>query len=70
VAVHLRREQRLTAGGAVLSVAAAAVMLAALLGNIFPVPPAPYLYFPYIYAAYLGAALVWYWIARGRAAQG
>jgi len=66
LAVHLKRERRLTAGGLLLSIVAALAMIAALLGNLFPVPEAPYRYFPYIYAAYLGAALVWYWISGRR----
>ena len=63
LAVHLHREKRLSFGGGLLSAAAALAMIAALLGNLFPMPPAPYLYFPWIYGAYLAIALVWYWIA-------
>jgi len=44
-------------------------MFAALLGNLFPIPDAPYRYFPYVYAVYLGIALLWYWIAGRRSAS-
>jgi amino acid transporter len=66
LAVHLQRERRLTLGGALLALAAAIAMIAALLGNIFPVPPPPYRYFPYVYLAYLVAVLLWYGFAKAR----
>ena len=67
--IHLHRERRLTVQGILLSSAAVLAMIAALLGNLFPVPDAPYRYFPYVYAAYLGIALLWYWIAGRRSAN-
>jgi len=66
LAVHLHREQRLTVQGILLTTTAVLAMIAALLGNLFGVPDAPYRYFPYVYAAYLGIALLWYWIAGRR----
>jgi amino acid transporter len=69
LAIHLHRERRLTVQGILLSTAAVLAMIAALLGNLFPVPDAPYRYFPYVYAAYLGIALLWYWIAGRRSAN-
>ncbi len=41
-------------------------MIAALLGNLYPVPDAPYSYLPYVYAALLLAGFAWstIWIAR------
>ena len=69
LAIHLHRERRLTVQGILLSSAAVLAMIAALLGNLFPVPDAPYRYFPYVYAAYLGIALLWYWIAGRRSAN-
>jgi len=63
LAAHLHREKRLSFGGGVLAAAATLAMIAALLGNLFPVPPAPYRYFPWIYGAYLALALLWYWLA-------
>ena len=66
LAVHLHREQRLTVQGILLTTTAVLAMITALLGNLFGVPDAPYRYFPYVYAAYLGIALLWYWIAGRR----
>ncbi len=66
LAVHLYRERRLTAWSLLLCIAAVLVMIAGLLGNLFPVPPPPYRYFPYVYLAYLAVALAWYGIAASR----
>jgi amino acid transporter len=66
LAVHLRREGRLTVGVTLLAAAAALAMIAGLVGNVFPVPPAPYRYFPYIYLAYLAVALISYGVAERR----
>ena len=60
LAFHLRRSHRLTFGYILLTVSTAFAMLLAMVSNIYPnTPPAPMLYFPFIYAAYLGAALLW-----------
>ena len=57
--VHLKREGRLKMGGLCLSVLATLAMLGAMVGNLYPVPDAPYKYFPYVYGGYLVLALGW-----------
>jgi amino acid transporter len=68
---HLRQTGRLTPAKIVLTSATAMAMLLAMVSNVYPnVPPAPLLYFPFIYAAYLAAALLWLWIAKREKAIG
>ena len=63
--VHLRRRGELSGAKLVLAVAAGGATLLALLGSVFPVPPAPYRYFPYLYLLYLAMGLGWYlWKSR------
>lgn len=64
--VHLRRRGRLRAGGLVLSVSATTATILAIVGTLYPVPPEPYRYLPYVYVAYLVGGMVWYAISRRR----
>ncbi len=60
--VHLHKTGRLSVGGIVLSVVAAGAALAAIIGTIYPVPEAPYVYLPYIYLAYMASGIAYWWV--------
>ena len=65
--LHLRRRGRLKVGGIMLSVSAAVATILAMVGTVFPVPPAPYRYLPYVYIAYLAGGMAWYAVLQRRA---
>jgi amino acid transporter len=66
---YLRLHGAFRTGAQVLPWLAAAAMLLALLGNLYPVPEGPYGKLPYIYLAYLIAGLGWFLVrAKGKRA--
>jgi amino acid transporter len=64
--LFLRSRGCLTPQAIGISVLAILAMAAALLGNLYPVPAAPYSYLPYLYAGLLLMGFAWstIWIAR------
>jgi amino acid transporter len=62
---YLRQHGAFNPGAQVVPWLAAAAMLLALLGNLYPVPEGPYGKLPYIYLAYLIAGLGWF-LVRAR----
>ncbi len=57
--VFLRAQGRLTPQALSISVLAIAAMGVALLGNLYPVPEAPYSYLPYLYVVLLLGGFAW-----------
>ncbi len=66
--VHLRRRGQLSVAALLLAVAAGLASLLAMLGSLFPAPPPPLRYLPYLYGAYLVAGTAWYATAGRRKA--
>jgi len=67
---HLRRKGRLGVRWIALATGAILAIVAAMLGTLFPVPPAPYRYFPYIYVIYLFGGVGWHAATRFREGRG
>ena len=66
---YLRQHNAFNSGAQIVPWLAAAAMMLALVGNLYPVPEGPYGKLPYIYLAYLVAGLGWF-LVRGRGRQG
>ena len=62
---YLRQHGAFKRGAQIIPWLAAAAMLLALVGNLYPVPEGPYGKLPYIYLAYLVAGLGWF-VVRAR----
>jgi amino acid transporter len=56
--IRLKRLQSLTPGILSIAIAGAIAMFLAFVGNLYPVPPAPYSWLPYVYLGYLLVALL------------
>ena len=67
--IYLRSQGRLTPQAVGISVLAVGAMCAALLGNLYPVPPPPYSILPYLYTVLLFGGFGWsmIWTARSAA---
>src|SRR5579864_8946702 len=59
---YLHRHNAFTPGAQFVPWLAAAAMLLALIGNLYPVPEGPYGKLPYIFLVYLAAGLAWFFL--------
>jgi len=62
---YLQQHGALRTNAQIISWLAFAAMIAAMVGNLYPVPEGPYGKLPYIYLSFLAAGLLWFAI-RGR----
>jgi amino acid transporter len=69
LSLHLRRTERLKPGVVLLSLAGIVAMILAMVGSLYPVPPAPYSWLPYVYLGYLLLGLGWYALRSQRTQQ-
>jgi amino acid transporter len=75
--VYLKREHQLKAADVLYAVLAVGFMIIPVLGSvgipgensIFPVPPAPYNVFPYLFLVYLAIGAVWFLVLRSRSPE-
>jgi len=67
--IYLRAQGRLTVSGIAISIAAIVAMGGALLGSLYPVPPPPYSWLPYLYLTLLMCGLIWFVILSVRSPQ-
>ncbi|BDI30410.1 amino acid permease [Capsulimonas corticalis] len=66
---YLKKEGTLTAGNIALSVVTLILLLVPAVGSVYPVPPAPINYFPYIFLAYFLTGAAWFLTLRMRSPQ-
>lgn len=60
--LYLKRRGELKVRNLVTSVLSLLVLGLAILGNLYPVPPAPYNYLPYLFLALLLGGAAWIWV--------
>ncbi len=67
--VYLYRMEKLRSRHIVIAVLAVLFMLVPVIGSVYPVPPAPYNIFPYLFLGYLAVGGWWFWILGHRSPQ-
>lgn len=67
--ILIYREGKLTALDVILGAAGAISMILAFFGSVYPVPAAPYNYFPWGFVAYMGLGVIWFFVLKARAPQ-
>ncbi len=64
--VYLHGRGRITPGNTLLAGTSLLLMLLALLGTVYPAPPSPDRWFPYLYLLYIALGLGWYAVQQSR----
>ncbi len=67
--IYLYRHHSPSVGAVISSLAAIALLLIALAGNLYPVPAAPYNWLPYAFLGYLALGVAWFAALRAVAPQ-
>jgi amino acid transporter len=67
--VLLYREKTMKTKDLVLGIAGAVAMALAFFGSVYPVPAAPYNYFPWGFVVYMMIGVVWFFVLKARAPQ-
>jgi hypothetical protein len=58
-----------TTGDKILGGLGALFMVLSLIGSVYPVPAAPYNYFPYFFLVYMLLGVTWFFILKARVPQ-
>ncbi len=64
--IYFRKQKRPVGKAVIMSVLAIAFLLAPLIGSLYPVPPPPLCYLPYVFVAWLAGGMLWFWYLRLR----
>ncbi|MDD2877501.1 MAG: APC family permease [Acidiphilium sp.] len=64
--ILLYREKTLKAGDVILGAAGAIAMALAFFGSVYPVPAAPYNYFPWGFIVYMAIGIVWFFVLKAK----
>ncbi len=67
--VFLKKTGELKMGDVVIGGLGAVLMFLSLVGSVYPVPSAPYNYFPYAFAAYMLVGAGWFFIIKAKNPQ-
>jgi amino acid transporter len=67
--VFLAKNGGATAGDKIVGGLGAIAMLLSLVGSLYPVPAAPYNYFPYFFAVFLLLGVMWFFVLKARVPQ-
>ncbi len=66
---YLKKEGTLTPGNIALAAVTVLFLLVPAIGSVYPIPPAPVNYFPYVFLAYFLAGTAWFLILRKRSPE-